>query len=43
MQDLRIAIVQADLVWESPLANREQLDRMLEGIGDCDLVVCYGF
>lgn len=39
MQDLRIAIVQADLVWESPLANREQLDRMLDGICDCDLVV----
>lgn len=39
MQDLRVVLVQPDLIWESPQANLEQFDRMLSSIEECDLVV----
>lgn len=39
MQDLTVILIQPDLVWESPQANLEQFDRLLDSVGDCDLVV----
>ena len=39
MQDLRVVLVQPDLIWESPRANLEQFDRMLGSVEECDLVV----
>jgi predicted amidohydrolase len=39
MQDLRVVLIQPDLVWESPQANLNQFDRLLGAVGDCDLVV----
>ncbi len=39
MNPLKISLVQTELNWEDPTANREMLDAMLEGIEATDLVV----
>lgn len=39
MQDLKITIVQADIVWENPKANREKYLQMLLGIEATDLII----
>ena len=38
--DLKIAILQSDLVWENPAANRGNFQQQIEGISDSvDLIV----
>ena len=39
MRNLTITLVQQDLIWEQPAANREHLQRLLEGQGQTDLIV----
>ncbi|WP_251978160.1 amidohydrolase [Salinicola avicenniae] len=41
MNDLRITLLQSDLIWESPAANREALDRLMGTLdgGQTDLIV----
>jgi len=40
MQDLKVTLVQTDIVWENPLANRARLRATLSGLaGQTDLIV----
>jgi predicted amidohydrolase len=39
MNDLRVAIIQDDISWQDPAANRERYQAHFDGIGDTDLVV----
>ncbi len=40
MQDLKVTLVQADLVWQDPAANRERFGNLIEGLAcKSDLVV----
>ncbi|NND76677.1 MAG: amidohydrolase [Flavobacteriales bacterium] len=37
--DLNITLVQKDLVWENPEANRSQIDRLIDAVDNTDLVI----
>ena len=40
MQDqLKIALIQSDLVWENPKKNRKHLKEKMEGVSNVDLIV----
>jgi omega-amidase len=39
MQDLRVTLVQSDLVWENPKANMKLFSEALDGIKDTDLII----
>ncbi|HRZ76167.1 MAG TPA: amidohydrolase, partial [Bacteroidales bacterium] len=39
MQDLRISLIQDELVWEDPAANRARFQAILESMEDTDLVL----
>lgn len=39
MQDLKVAIVQLDLAWEDPVANRALVDEVLDSVSAVDLIV----
>lgn len=39
MSELVITLVQTDLRWEDPQANRQMFDRLLEGVSGSDLIV----
>ena len=39
MQDLTISLIQADLHWEQPTANRAMFEEMIWSIGETDLIV----
>jgi len=38
-EDLKIALLQFDLVWEKPNKNRDQIDEYLESINSADLIL----
>ncbi len=39
MNDLRVTLIQDDISWQDPAANRERYQVHFNGIGDTDLVV----
>ena len=38
-QDLRLALVQSELAWHDPVANRAHFERLLTAVGETDLVI----
>ena len=38
-QDLRLALVQSELAWHDPAANRAHFERLLTALGETDLVI----
>jgi len=38
-QDLRLALVQSELAWHDPVANRAHFERLLAAVGETDLVI----
>ncbi len=39
MENLKITIIQPDIVWEQPAANLENYNKLLSGVGKTDLIV----
>lgn len=39
MENLRVSAIQTTLIWEDPAANIEQLDKIIAGITETDLIV----
>ncbi|MBN1820526.1 MAG: amidohydrolase [Prolixibacteraceae bacterium] len=38
-ENLKITIVQFDILWEDPLGNLQKLDSLLKGLGETDLII----
>ena len=38
-QDLRLALLQTELVWHDPTANRAHFEQLLARVGEADLVI----
>ena len=36
---MKITLLQTDIIWGQPEANLAHLDHLLEGLGECDLIV----
>ena len=36
---MKITLLQTDIIWGQPEANLAHLDHLLEGVGECDLIV----
>lgn len=39
MQNLRVTIVQPDIIWENPEANREKYSKFIEDVGETDIII----
>ena len=39
MQDITVATVQTDLIWESPELNRKDIEKQLNAINSVDLII----
>ncbi len=39
IQDLKIGLLQPDIIWENPQANLEKYSRLMEEIGDSDVII----
>ena len=39
MQNLKISIVQPDIIWENPKANLEKYSQLLDGIEQTDVLI----